>query len=52
MTAVQGVNSGVTLATSGFDRLENGAQVQVHKAGSQQKGNSAGVGTSPGNSAP
>jgi multidrug efflux system membrane fusion protein len=52
MTAVQGVNSGVTLATSGFDRLENGAKVQVHKAGSQQKGNSAGGGTSPGNNAP
>ena len=52
LTAVQGVSSGVTLATSGFDRLENGAQVQVHKSGSQQKGNSAGGGTSPGNSAP
>jgi multidrug efflux system membrane fusion protein len=52
LTAVQGVSSGVTLATSGFDRLENGAQVQVHKSGSQQKGHSAGGGTSPGNSAP
>ncbi len=28
-TAVQGVDPGVTLATSGFDRLENGAKVQV-----------------------
>ncbi len=28
-TAVQGVNPGLNLATSGFDRLENGAQVTV-----------------------
>lgn len=28
-TAVQGLNPGVTVATSGFDRLENGAQVAV-----------------------
>jgi multidrug efflux system membrane fusion protein len=31
--AVSGIQSGVTLATSGFDRLENGAEVQVHSAG-------------------
>lgn len=31
-TAVQGVNPGVTLATSGFDRLDNGVHVQVHQA--------------------
>jgi multidrug efflux system membrane fusion protein len=31
-TAVQGVNPGVNLATSGFDRLENGAQVSVRGA--------------------
>ncbi len=29
VTAVQGVNAGATLATSGFDRLENGALVAV-----------------------
>lgn len=28
-TAVQGVNAGVNVATSGFDRLENGVQVTV-----------------------
>ena len=28
-TAVQGVNAGVNLATSGFDRLENGVAVAV-----------------------
>ena len=33
VTAVQGVNAGVNLATSGFDRLENGAEVTVSKAG-------------------
>jgi multidrug efflux system membrane fusion protein len=31
VTAVQGVDSGVTLATSGFDRLDNGVHVQVHQ---------------------
>jgi membrane fusion protein, multidrug efflux system len=31
-TAVQGVNPGVNLATSGFDRLENGVQVAVRGA--------------------
>ncbi len=30
VTAVTGVNPDVTLATSGFDRLEDGASVQVH----------------------
>ena len=29
VTAVQGVNAGANLATSGFDRLENGALVSV-----------------------
>jgi multidrug efflux system membrane fusion protein len=28
-TAVQGINAGVTVATSGFDRLENGAKATV-----------------------
>jgi multidrug efflux system membrane fusion protein len=36
VTAVQGVNAGVTLATSGFDRLENGAQVLVRPQGQGQ----------------
>jgi len=31
VTAVTGINSGVSLATSGFDRLENNAPVQVHQ---------------------
>jgi multidrug efflux system membrane fusion protein len=31
MTAVTGVNPGVTLATSGFDRLEDKAHIQVHQ---------------------
>jgi multidrug efflux system membrane fusion protein len=34
VTAVQGVNPGTTLATSGFDRLENGAKVQNRGQGS------------------
>jgi multidrug efflux system membrane fusion protein len=41
VTAVTGVNAGVTLATSGFDRLENGAPVQIHqgaKAASGRRG--------------
>ena len=38
--AVEGLNSGVTLATSGFDRLENGAAVQVHQGG-QKNGQGA-----------
>ena len=36
--AVQGLNPGVTLATSGFDRLENGAAVSPSKQGSGQAG--------------
>jgi len=46
-TAVTGIGPGVTLATSGFDRLENGAPVQVHKPG--QKG-ASGAGGSTGSS--
>jgi multidrug efflux system membrane fusion protein len=34
-TAVEGLNSGVRIAVSGFDRLENGAHVVVRKAGPQ-----------------
>jgi multidrug efflux system membrane fusion protein len=38
--AVEGIGSGVSLATSGFDRLENGATVQVHQSG-QKNGQGA-----------
>lgn len=38
--AVTGINAGATLATSGFDRLENGAEVQVHEAGPIKNGKS------------
>jgi multidrug efflux system membrane fusion protein len=51
VTAVTGVSTGVTLATSGFDRLDNGVpvQVQVH----QGKGASGSTGaTSGGNTTP
>jgi len=36
VTAVQGVNAGVTLATSGFDRLESGVLVSVHRQSAGQ----------------
>jgi multidrug efflux system membrane fusion protein len=56
-TAVTGIGPGVTLATSGFDRLENGAPVQVHKPGQKgAPGASGSTGSSgsqgPGNTAP
>jgi multidrug efflux system membrane fusion protein len=35
-TAVEGLNPGVTVATSGFDRLENGVQVTVRGQRNQQ----------------
>ena len=42
-TAVKGLDANVTIATSGFDRLENGAHVQVRTPGkgkdAQQEGN-------------
>ena len=51
-TAVEGVNPGVTLATSGFDRLDNGTQVLVQGQKSQQGQSAAGRGdASPGGSA-
>jgi multidrug efflux system membrane fusion protein len=40
-TAVQGLNSGVTVATSGFDRLENKAAVQLPKQGQKKQGQAA-----------
>lgn len=46
-TAVEGVNPGVNLATSGFDRLESGAQVSVRGQNTQgQAGNAAASGGS------
>jgi multidrug efflux system membrane fusion protein len=56
-TAVSGIGAGLTLATSGFDRLENGAPVQVHKPGQKgAHGASGSTGSSgsqgPGNTAP
>ncbi len=49
VTAVTGVAAGTMLATSGFDRLENGATVLVH---GQSQGNTQGHGSngSPGGS--
>jgi membrane fusion protein, multidrug efflux system len=35
-TAVQGLNAGVTIATTGFDRLENGAHVMVRTSANRQ----------------
>ncbi len=45
-TAVEGVNPGVNLATSGFDRLENGAQVMVRSQPSSPKNAKEQVNTS------
>jgi membrane fusion protein, multidrug efflux system len=54
-TAVQGLNAGVNVATSGFDRLENGAQVAIRGQPSQNnqgRGNNSGTGGSSGKKAP
>jgi membrane fusion protein, multidrug efflux system len=56
VTAETGVGPGVTLATSGFDRLESGAHVQVQQQSAQknsqtQNSNAAGSPTT-GNTAP
>jgi multidrug efflux system membrane fusion protein len=55
-SAVEGLSSGVNLATSGFDRLENNAEVTLPKAGQgqgQKKSHSSTASPSPsGNSAP
>ncbi len=45
-TAVQGLNAGVNVATSGFDRLENGVQVAVRGQPAQQ--NNQGHGSNSG----
>jgi membrane fusion protein, multidrug efflux system len=49
-TAVKGLNAGMTLATSGFDRLENGAHVTVRTPGQGQQ--RQGSGGASGASAP
>jgi multidrug efflux system membrane fusion protein len=46
-TAVTGIGAGVSLATSGFDRLENGAPVQVHQGKGASKAASTGGTTTP-----
>jgi multidrug efflux system membrane fusion protein len=50
VTAVTGVSTGVTVATSGFDRLENGAQVMVHQSKPKTTTPSTGMGASSGGS--
>jgi membrane fusion protein, multidrug efflux system len=50
-TAVQGMNAGVTVATSGFDRLENGATVSVRGQPSQTNNQGRGSNSSTGGSA-
>jgi multidrug efflux system membrane fusion protein len=51
-TAVQGIDAGATLATSGFDRLENGAAVLVRTPKQQQGGNAASGAATSGAAAP
>jgi multidrug efflux system membrane fusion protein len=51
VTAAQGVNAGVNLATSGFDRLENGVPVSV-RAQNNASGNGTSGNTASGNKAP
>jgi multidrug efflux system membrane fusion protein len=50
VTAVTGVDSNVTVATSGFDRLENGAKVQVHDSKPKSTTTSTGMGPNSGGS--
>lgn len=52
VTAVQGVGPNITLATSGFDRLEDGAAVQIRGNGGGRAGGTKTPGTSGGNTAP
>jgi membrane fusion protein, multidrug efflux system len=51
VTAVTGVGNGVTVATSGFDRLENGAHVMVHQSKPKTTTQSTGMGPSGGSTA-
>jgi multidrug efflux system membrane fusion protein len=50
VTAITGVNNGITVATSGFDRLENGAHVQVHQNRQKSTTTSTGMGPNSGGS--
>jgi multidrug efflux system membrane fusion protein len=52
VTAVTGISPGVTLATSGFDRLDNGVQVQVQVHQGKQGGSGSTGKTSGGNTTP
>jgi multidrug efflux system membrane fusion protein len=46
LSAVQGIGAGEKIATSGFDRLENGAHVQIHQGKQGAKAASGSNGTS------
>ena len=46
VNAVQGLNTNTTVATSGFDRLESGAHVQVQKTSPGSKSSSSSTGSS------
>ncbi len=50
LTAVTGIGSGVLLATSGFDRLENGTAVQIHQIKRKSSSTTTGMGPSAGGS--
>jgi multidrug efflux system membrane fusion protein len=50
VSAVTGVDTAVTVATSGFDRLENGAHVQVHQSKPKTTTPTTGMGSSTGGS--
>ena len=50
VTAVTGVDANATVATSGFDRLENGAHVQVHQNRQKSTTTSTGMGPNSGGS--
>jgi membrane fusion protein, multidrug efflux system len=51
-TAVKGLDANVKIATSGFDRLENGVHVTVRTPGQgNAQGNQAGTAPTPGQTA-
>jgi len=52
VTAVTGVDNNVTIATSGFDRLENGAHVQVHQSKPKTTTQTTGMGPGGGSTTP
>jgi membrane fusion protein, multidrug efflux system len=51
VTAVTGVNTGASVATSGFDRLENNAHVQVRQSKPKTNTQSTGMGPTGGSTA-